>query len=492
MSRRFRAPKGNGEILADPPFAAVEELARRNRELLDTADVVIDGCRLREFRRATRLELVQDDRPVFATGHQPELFHPGVWAKNFSLNGLARRLNAVPLNLIVDNDLLKSPHIVAPTIQDPLPDEGPELIRLEKAPFDHFAGQVPWEMATVHCPEYICQIPIAIPPREVFETIRTRKGALPEESFFAGMTPDQENDWRWRSETWHRSISNLKGEPWSEIFSLIRQHTERRWGCENLELPVSALSQSTAFRRFAAHIAASLPRFRTAYNRAVAEYRTAHGIKSKSHPVPDLAEGELPFWEFTDTGRVRATPATPPERLRPRALTLTLFVRLCLADWFIHGIGGGKYDEVTDAVIRDFFGLEPPAFQVVTGTLHLPTPGFPRTQREVAELEAKLRRLHWNPEGFLPADHPARLEKAALAASKPNGRPAVRTWFARIRELTAEMRAAVANQMAETERDLATARAEAAANAILKRRDFAWVLYPEDTLRPFLQQFLDV
>ena len=39
--------------------------------------------------------------------------------------------------------------------------------------------------------------------------------------------------------------------------------------------------------------------------------------------------------------------------LRPRALTLTLFARLCVADFFIHGIGGGKYDEVTDRIIRE-------------------------------------------------------------------------------------------------------------------------------------------
>ena len=29
-------------------------------------------------------------------------------------------------------------------------------------------------------------------------------------------------------------------------------------------------------------------------------------------------------------------------------------------------------------------------------------------------------------------------------------------------------------------------------NAILRRRDYSWVLYPEETLRPFLQRLLDV
>ena len=41
---------------------------------------------------------------LLLAGHQPELFHPGVWVKNFALNGLARRHGATPLNLVVDND----------------------------------------------------------------------------------------------------------------------------------------------------------------------------------------------------------------------------------------------------------------------------------------------------------------------------------------------------------------------------------------------------
>src|SRR5207244_11160094 len=66
-----------------------------------------------------------------------------------------------------------------------------------------------------------------------------------------------------------------------------------------------------------------------------------------------------------------ATPASDVRQLRPRALTLTLFARVCLGDFFIHGIGGGKYDEVTDVIIRDYFGLDPPAYQVLSATLHL-------------------------------------------------------------------------------------------------------------------------
>src|SRR5438270_707716 len=59
-------------------------------------------------------------------------------------------------------------------------------------------------------------------------------------------------------------------------------------------------------------------------------------------------------------------------RLAPRALTLTMFFRLLLADQFVHGIGGGRYDQVTDDVIHRHFGLEPPRFAVTTATLYFP------------------------------------------------------------------------------------------------------------------------
>ena len=59
-------------------------------------------------------------------------------------------------------------------------------------------------------------------------------------------------------------------------------------------------------------------------------------------------------------------------RLSPRALTLTTFIRLFIADNFVHGIGGGRYDQVSDQIIRDYFKVDPPAFSVTTATLFFP------------------------------------------------------------------------------------------------------------------------
>ncbi|MFN9917551.1 MAG: hypothetical protein ACK53L_33510, partial [Pirellulaceae bacterium] len=59
---------------------------------------------LREFL-GQHLNQPLADRPLILSGHQPELFHPGVWFKNFLLSSLAARHQAVALNIQVDHDL---------------------------------------------------------------------------------------------------------------------------------------------------------------------------------------------------------------------------------------------------------------------------------------------------------------------------------------------------------------------------------------------------
>ena len=59
-------------------------------------------------------------------------------------------------------------------------------------------------------------------------------------------------------------------------------------------------------------------------------------------------------------------------KIRSRALVTTLWARLVLGDLFIHGIGGGNYDLVTDRIIERFFHRKPPGFMILSATLHLP------------------------------------------------------------------------------------------------------------------------
>jgi hypothetical protein len=287
-----------------------------------------------------------------------------------------------------------------------------------------------------------------------------------------------------------------------ECFTAMRRDCERAWGCHNLELPVSRLSRTEAFAHFARQILGDLPRFRDVYNAAIRAYRAANGIESTNHPAPELAAGEAPFWvRTTGCRRERATPASDVRALRPRAVTLTLFARVCLGDFFIHGVGGGKYDEVTDTIIREYFGIEPPAYQILSATLRLPLPGYPSTLDDLKQVERRVRDLHWNPQRHLAPENLARPEvqslaehKAALAANEPpySDHAARKTWFRALQSITEELRSLVAKQIPEAEAELVKVRIEVAANAILTRRDYAWVLYPEEELRPFLQRFLEM
>jgi hypothetical protein len=87
--------------------------------------------------------------------------------------------------------------------------------------------------------------------------------------------------------------------------------------------------------------------------------------------------------------------------LRPRALTNTMFLRMLCCDTFVHGIGGAKYDQVTDLLMFDLFSIEPPGFISLSQTTLLPVEAELSTQRDYVENRRILREMHFHPERFL-------------------------------------------------------------------------------------------
>jgi hypothetical protein len=475
---RLRAPGNTGEVLAIPGFDALPALVEENRSKLDRDDVRICEFSLRELRSLARREVLTSasdaadyDKPLLVSGHQPELSHPGVWVKNFALNCLARKLDGIPLILVVDNDTLKSTSLHFPVLSD-----CGLKVHLESIPFDIFAGEVPYEDREIL-------------DSKVFAEFFPRACAIWRNWGYRPLLADA---WQYVDPSGHLPIGDQ--------FARLRRRYEVEWGCRNREMSVALLSETVAFRQFATHILVDLPRFREVYNAAICAYRKANSVRSVNHPAPELAEGEAPFWVHTAHGRrERATPDSDVRKLRPRALTLTLFARVCLGDFFIHGIGGGKYDEVTDSIIRDYFGLEPPAYQVLSATLHLPLPGFPSTNDDLKRAEHLVRDLKWNPQRHLSAEQqrdPANefliQAKCGLVEREPplTYNKARRRWYRELSEVTAQLRACVADQIQVAELEVSHTRAEVVANEVLRRRDYAWVLYPEETLKPFLRGFL--
>jgi hypothetical protein len=175
-------------------------------------------------------------------------------------------------------------------------------------------------------------------------------------------------------------------------------------------------------------------------------------------------------------------------KIRSRALTNTLYARLFLADLFVHGIGGAKYDELTDVIIRRFFGMEPPEFVVLSATRLLPAPVFDVHPEDVCRLGRRLRDLEYNPQRFLKGNLAD--QRRAWIVREPTDVRQRRERFQAIRELTTRMRPELEADIAETRKKLEEVRRMLEANAVLRRRDYAFCLFPEESLRPFVTQFL--
>ena len=86
--------------------------------------------------------------------------------------------------------------------------------------------------------------------------------------------------------------------------------------------------------------------------------------------------------------------------IRPRALVTTMFSRLFLGDFFVHGIGGGKYDQLTDYIIEHFFQIPAPRFAIATMTAFLPVDMPDVIEEDLAEIDSTIRDFEQAPDRF--------------------------------------------------------------------------------------------
>ena len=520
---RLRAPSEDRGVLISPVLDDLPALVERNRSLPRKAEILgqplvqltttarpqllaaaLDySARYRE--RSTLPELANlASAPLIVGGHQPQMFHPGVWLKNGVLDKLAKRTGGVALNLVVDGDTLKS--AVLPVISGTI--EHPER---HLVPFDALAGEVPFEERRI------------VDPAQ-FASFGHRAGSL-----LKSLVADP-----WLNTAWPQVVE--RGRVTGNVglaFAQSRHQLEGDWGWRTLELPQSDLARLPIFAWFLADVIARHEMLRDIYNRAIHDYRAANHVRSANHPAAELAadaEGiELPLWiwtveqprrrrlfaarcnggiELTDRGVWQATipdPEVNPERavgalldlfpqgvkLRTRALLTTMFARAFLADLFIHGIGGAKYDTVTDTIIEHFYGLEPPGYALATGTLRLP---IDRPRWSLAEVQNNVQqqwRFRYHPEAFFagndvsPEVERLLADKRAWIAEQPergHGRDRQRA----LRSLNAEL----ASRLGETAERLNAEHVELVERGrneeLLGSREYPWPWYPRETLQNFL------
>lgn len=533
-THRFVLPRRDGSWLVEPALGRWIDLVAENHNAFSQSTFDCQGRPLDELRRATQQQVRRaaasytskllggdvappEGEQWIVTGHQPELFHLGVWAKNFAVAHLARTTQAVGLNLIVDNDAHGGTTIAVPTGSRAEP-------RTEHVEFDAPRPICPWE-----------DLPLADLSRFAAFPSRLTRLLSP-----WGIRPIAPDVWPAAVEFARRSPQALLGD----CLAAARIAAERRFGAANLEFPLSQLEVLPGFLWFAANILARLPEFVRLHNDSIRAYRRRNRLRSRTHPVPELArEGdwlEAPFWAWrageTLRDRVFARQAGPeillrdrkdvflrlpltPERsaccaveqmatmpdrgirLRSRALTTTLFARLFLADLFVHGIGGAKYDEMTDELIAGFYQLPVPRYATISATAHLPLGGLWDVIPPPGELAAALWDVTHNPERHAVrlSESEQRLveEKRRLVAEQHavEARPSHRRSIAerdrnhrryqRLREINRLLQPAAAAVREALEARRAELAARQAANRILGNREYSWALFPEERLRAF-------
>lgn len=523
-----RAPKGNRGLLVEPPPERVAERIADNIRLRGQRDYDLQGRRLAAIASRARTELLglarrwtvayrnvpaqepNADRPIFLAAHQPQMFHPGVWLKNFALGSLAARHDTTAVNLIVDADVMSDPAITVPTGDAESPEFG-------QVPFDRSEPKWPYEDRPIIDRSLLASFA---------ERVKNAVGPL-----VARPLVDR---------YWSLVLERAKhSENLGACLAQARHQLEATFlgGAETLEVPQSWLCTGESFPWFVAHLLAQLPRFGPIYNEAIRDYRRVHRLRSRSHPAPELVQDgawlETPFWvgtaesprrrrlfsralgdaiALTDgDGWETQLPLTADGhanraverlielgnrgvRIRPRALMTTLWARLVLGDLFIHGVGGAKYDWVTDRLIERFFGLPPPGFLVVSATLHLPIEHAAGTVAEVAAIDAELRDITHHPERHI--DGRAQSAAADLAAAKrrwvamPQTRANARQRCQAIREVNAALQPWLADQRRRLNDGRAESLHRTQAERVLDWREYAFCLYPETFLRECLSELL--
>jgi hypothetical protein len=521
---RRRAPSGDGEVLIDPPCEAATELLTRNMRAREAEWRAPGAAALAEVAASARGEFLEaalrytrcyrdvpDPRgPLFLAGHQPQLFHPGVWLKSFALDSLARRHGGTAVNLVIDSDTLTTPSIAVPA--------GPiEAPRVERVPYDAASQELPYEHR-------------GIADRAVFDRFDAAVAGI-----VGHVVPRP-----FVAEFWPMVVARAREtDNLGECLAQARHQWEAKWGLATLECPVSLICETTSFRRFLAGVLSDTTRWRRVYNEALAEFRRRHRIRSANHPAPVLAQIddwiETPFWVaaamrprrrlFARLGKGNVTlsdregfeallPLAPGGmlddavgalgelsargiRIRTRALLTTLYARTFLADMFVHGIGGGHYDGLTDALIRRLVGVEPPGFMVISGTCLLPISRPRHDPGEGLRFGRVLRELTYQPERHLAAAPPKSLEAPAATWIERK-----RRWIATSAEGLAGRRRAraiveanealqpyVEGRRREVSKRLDAWRRAAAADSVWADRNYSFCLYPTETLHHFLTGF---
>ena len=534
----LKVPKENNRFLCWPNANDSKQLLNRNQAIFNQRSLPKWFRQLRSQAREHALSLSKeylleyaptlgqsisfaemDNKQLVVGGHQPELFHPGVWFKNFLLSEISKRTNSVGLQVIIDHDVARSDSLRVPTCSNTKVAERSAIGFSQRSillPIQRESHtRQPWH-ATVAGPQ--SQVAWNKTVLDVGQTISACGLAQP---LLVS-----------RDSMLQECILGTKNI--GDAFSRFRHTIEMENGVFNLEVPIGQLCAGTAFGLFVLHCVRNAESLWEAYNGCREAYRKRHKIRNQAQPVLELQKRddwlELPFWIYRlDSGssvdrkrlwvrkqnhhmllcdHVEANLRTVSVELplnehelskhwkaihqsgiciRPRALMTTMYLRCFVADLFVHGIGGGTYDELTDDIIRHWFGIDPPEYLTSSASLHLPF-GLNSNAKQIDPsvswhaIQRELHLIRSAPERFLDLSNDSQRELSEshsfqLANIPERGKKL--QWHKEISQIKARIEAAIEPKRQAAVSNLEAIQAETQQIKILKSREYSFVLFEE-------------
>jgi len=456
-SRSLKVPIKNKEIILHPDYSCISKIIEENMRILNNNNIKIFHKSFNSLRNRYRIDLIKKTLSftdiitpsrlpfseksvdcIIMTGHQPEFYHPGVWIKNILLNQIIKEnssKNIFGINLNLDNDVVNPVSIYYPAINTEIDNniqKNSSDISLRKHILSINNNEIPLQELQIPSKEMLLN---------VLKKINKSIQFLPDNTY---------QNYNVFSNCFKNAYKICKSTPAMNQLGIFmttcRRLYESTINPQYYDLPYSFISNHDSLLLFFLEIVFNIEYFSYIYNKSLHEYRLAHKIKNAANPLPNLSTDnnriETPFWIWKRGERSERKKIFIKKQngsifiediygdnialfsiingkedivftkfkkhiqennyiLYPRAIILTLFNRLFGADLFIHGIGGSKYDCITDDIIQKYFKIIPPRFLTISATFLLDLPVKTTTIEAISVLEKKKRTIQYNPEKII-------------------------------------------------------------------------------------------
>ena len=414
--------------------------------------------------RAVRLGTAPlDDQPdrLIATGHQAQLWHPGILAKDIAMDIAAERFGARKLHLIVDQDTNEAWRLDVPYVED-------ERLLVRSLLLADQKPGVPTGYQSPADPKLLQRRLAGMESKLTGDLLRVLK-----------KLPDCES----------------LAEQVAVVLARLKQPLAG-------DVPIMLVSDLVGWPFYEAIVTRMLNEVADcadAYNKAVAQHPGAGmapmvisrelvelplwGVcwnEPRRRVFVDLADSE-PVFVFED--------GEPIDRnqwaLLPRALLLTAVMRSAFCDLFIHGTGGLVYDQITEKWWRSWAGQELAPMAGVTADVFL---NFSAPVADSADLTRAVWRRHHLPHNLdrvLTLNGQAVQRKHELLAHMDDDRDKARRReaFRELKKINRELMQIYTDKLQGADRALDLARAGVVNAAIARRRDWCFALYPPESLQ---------